>query len=386
MCARAATCWKSAVVRAARRSTLPRTRGCRVTGVDINEHGVRNGERLAAALGLAERVTFQAVDAARPLPFPAATFDAILCNDAMCHIANRLDVLRDWYRVLRPGGRILFSDAMVITGLVSQEELAVRSSIGFYFFLPPGENDRLIARAGFTLLASEDTTATAEMIAQRWRAARERHRPSWLRARARRTSPACSVFWIASTAFRRNAGCRGSAISPRSRWCESQQPRGPLMSEASEFSSPSNDNPPGGPVLPGRDRDRRRGRRTAAASARRASRPWRRTDSKTRRSGCARRWATPRTAFSAGHTCSGSSPKIPFATAVSRRTSRMIIRLIAAAARKNNAVYAAGSTRYDLATGVLVRSRGRRPAAAADDRRTRSTRAPHRRRIRTMPS
>ena len=65
---------------------------------------------------------------------------------------------------------------MVITGLVSQEELAVRSSIGFYLFLPPGENERLIARAGFTLLASEDVTAAAEVIAQRWHAARERHR------------------------------------------------------------------------------------------------------------------------------------------------------------------------------------------------------------------
>ena len=156
---------------------LARSRGCRVTGVDINEHGVRNGERLATSLGVADRVTFQVVDAAQPLPFSADTFDAILCNDAMCHIANRADVLRDWFRVLRPGGRMLFSDAMVITGLVSQEELAVRSSIGFYLFLPPGENERLIARAGFTLLASEDTTAAAETIAQRWHEARERHRP-----------------------------------------------------------------------------------------------------------------------------------------------------------------------------------------------------------------
>ena len=155
---------------------LARARGCRVTGVDINEHGVRNGEELAAALGVADRVSFQAVDAGKPLPFQPATFDAILSNDAMCHISNRLDVLREWHRVLRPGGRILFTDAMVITGLVSQEELAIRSSIGFYLFLPPGENERLIGRAGLTLLASEDVTSDAEMIAKRWRDARERHR------------------------------------------------------------------------------------------------------------------------------------------------------------------------------------------------------------------
>ena len=155
---------------------LATARGCRVTGVDINAQGVRNGQRLAAEHGVADRVTFQTIDASRSLPFPAVTFDAILSNDAMCHISNRLAVLGDWHRVLRPRARILFTDAMVITGLVSQEELAVRSSIGFYLFLPPGENERLIAQAGFTLLASEDVTAAAESIAQRWHDARERYR------------------------------------------------------------------------------------------------------------------------------------------------------------------------------------------------------------------
>jgi SAM-dependent methyltransferase len=155
---------------------LSTKRGCRVTGVDINEHGIENGTRLAAAQGVADGVIFQKVDASKPLPFPPAAFDAVLSNDAMCHISNRLDVLADWHRVLRPGGRILFSDAMVVTGLVSNEELAIRSSIAFYLFLPPGENERLIAKAGFTLLDSQNVTAGAERIAQRWHGARERHR------------------------------------------------------------------------------------------------------------------------------------------------------------------------------------------------------------------
>jgi SAM-dependent methyltransferase len=155
---------------------LAAARGCRVTGVDINEHGVQNGVHLAAARGLAHRVTFRVVDASRPLPFPASTFDAVLSNDAICHIANRQEVLRDWHRVLRPGGRMLFSDAMIVTGLVSQEELATRSSIGFYLFVPPGENERLIARAGFTLLSSEDVTAAADEVALRWHDARAEHR------------------------------------------------------------------------------------------------------------------------------------------------------------------------------------------------------------------
>jgi SAM-dependent methyltransferase len=155
---------------------LAAVRGCHVTGVDINHNGVRNAERLAMVRGVADRVTFRAVDASQPLPFPAATFDAVVSNDAMCHIPKRLEILRDWHRVVRPHGRILFTDAMVVTGLVTHEEIAIRSSIGFYLFLPPGENERLIVQAGFTLLSTEDVTAGAAAIAQRWHDARERHR------------------------------------------------------------------------------------------------------------------------------------------------------------------------------------------------------------------
>lgn len=147
---------------------LATKRRCHVTGVDINEHGIENGRLLAASRGVDDRVHFEAIDASRPLPFPADSFDAVLSNDAMCHIANRLDALRDWHRMLRPGGRMMYTDALIVTGAITAEEIATRSSIGLYVFTPPGENERLIAAAGFTLLAANDVTAAAETIAGRW--------------------------------------------------------------------------------------------------------------------------------------------------------------------------------------------------------------------------
>src|SRR5207253_7813940 len=45
--------------------------------------------------------------------------------------------------------RMLFTDALVVTGILSNGEIATRSSIGPYFFLPAGENERLIETAGF---------------------------------------------------------------------------------------------------------------------------------------------------------------------------------------------------------------------------------------------
>jgi SAM-dependent methyltransferase len=155
---------------------LALARDCRVTGVDINEHGVRNARALAETRGVAERVSFQAVDASQPLPFAAERFDAVVSNDAMCHLRDRSAVLRDWYRVLRPGGRALFTDAMVLTGIVSQEELAIRSSIGFYLFVPPGENERLLEAAGFAVREVQDLTTHAAEVSGRWHDARARHR------------------------------------------------------------------------------------------------------------------------------------------------------------------------------------------------------------------
>jgi len=155
---------------------LTERRGCQVTGVDVNAHGVQNARALADARGVSERVRFEAVDASQPLPFTSESFDAIVSNDAMCHIANRAAVLGEWHRVLRPGGRALFTDAMVVTGPVSHEEIATRSSIGFYMFVPPGANEAMLRDAGFTVRAVEDVTANAAEIACRWHDARARHR------------------------------------------------------------------------------------------------------------------------------------------------------------------------------------------------------------------
>jgi ubiquinone/menaquinone biosynthesis C-methylase UbiE len=67
----------------------------------------------------AGRVAFRLGDATQPLPFDDASFDALMCIDSMNHFPNRLEVFREWRRVLRPGGRALFTDPVAITGLVT---------------------------------------------------------------------------------------------------------------------------------------------------------------------------------------------------------------------------------------------------------------------------
>jgi SAM-dependent methyltransferase len=162
-----------------------RTTGCQVTGVDVNEGGVANASRLASQAGLSERVRFRVVDANAGLPFGEGTFDGIVCIDAMNHLTNRLGVLREWGRVLKPGRRALFTDPVVVTGPVTKDELERRSSIGDFLFVPPGVNERLLEQAGLRVVHQEDRTDNAVRVSRRWREAREARREALLRIEGR---------------------------------------------------------------------------------------------------------------------------------------------------------------------------------------------------------
>ena len=154
---------------------LARKFKCQITGLDINEEGIKTANQQALDMGITN-ARFQSADVDQRLPFAAETFDAVMCTDSMNHFRNRLDYFREWQRVLKTGKRAVFTDPVVITGPVSNEELAARSSIGFFLFVPLDVTKRYIDEAGFSLVRCEDVTANIELTSGRWHASRQRHR------------------------------------------------------------------------------------------------------------------------------------------------------------------------------------------------------------------
>ena len=148
---------------------------CRITGLDINEEGIKTANQQALEANIAG-ATFQLADVNQRLPFDDETFDAVLCADSMNHFRDRLGYLKEWQRVLKSGKRALFTDPVVITGPVSNEELAARSNIGFFLFVPLELTEKFIKEADFKLIRREDVTGNIELTSGRWYVARQRHR------------------------------------------------------------------------------------------------------------------------------------------------------------------------------------------------------------------
>ena len=148
---------------------------CRVIGIDLNESGIREASSSAQRKSL-ERIAFYEADASKPLPFQDKTFDVVFSIDSMNHFEDRLSVLREFRRIIRVGGRLLFTDAMTVTGILGKDEIATRSLLGPTFLAPPGENERLMSLAGLDVKMVRDVTANAAFLAGRRRETREKYR------------------------------------------------------------------------------------------------------------------------------------------------------------------------------------------------------------------
>jgi SAM-dependent methyltransferase len=143
-----------------------------VTGIDIEADGIAHAKSLAQALGIGDRASFIVADCSKRLPFADQSFDVVVCVDAILHLNDRFQSLKDWCRIVRPAGKVFFSDAAVLTGAVSKPELDIRAAQGEFVLVPPGVNEAAIAAAGLHLRSTRDTTKDMAIIAKRLHAAR----------------------------------------------------------------------------------------------------------------------------------------------------------------------------------------------------------------------
>ena len=134
--------------------------GCMGTGLDVSAPAIGSGRARALAAGVQDRVALLEADLSLPIPFDGSSFDAAISLDVIVHLPNRKALFHEMARLLVPTGRLLLTDAGVITGPISNEEIERRSVNGYMQFVPPGVNEELLEAAGFRLIDQDDRTGS----------------------------------------------------------------------------------------------------------------------------------------------------------------------------------------------------------------------------------
>lgn len=141
--------------------------GARVTGINVSKSQLaRCQDRLTtrghAVPGLAERVDF-AYGNAMQLDYADGAFDAAWSIDCIPHLSDRPAGLAEALRVLRPGGRLLFTE-FTLRGSPTAEEVAAYTRM---WSCPPLTSFATLAdelrQTGFHLESVRDMTANAAL-------------------------------------------------------------------------------------------------------------------------------------------------------------------------------------------------------------------------------
>ena len=129
----------------------------RMTGVDATSAVLQLGRRRCADEGLSEKISFVEGNACAT-GLPSGRFDFVWGEDAWCYVEDKEKLIAEAARLLKPQGRIVFTDwmegAVEMTGAEAGRYLAFMK---FPSVLTLGEYKSLLQSNGCSIRAAQDT-------------------------------------------------------------------------------------------------------------------------------------------------------------------------------------------------------------------------------------
>jgi SAM-dependent methyltransferase len=126
-----------------------------VTGIELNAGRATGAVRLTRLVGLSPLVHIVRGDVTR-LPFRSHAFDACVSQEALLHVADKAGTLAECHRVLRPRGRLAFTDWIAHSRLTDGERARLASWMAATSIQTLHGYRALLGRAGFAGLEVED--------------------------------------------------------------------------------------------------------------------------------------------------------------------------------------------------------------------------------------
>ena len=144
--------------------------GCKATGITLSPVQASRAKERAAAAGLEGRVNFEVANALE-IPFGDNTFDLVWSLESGEHMPDKAKFLSECYRVLKPGGKMIFAtwchrETDSLAGDLTPNEVAHLKEIYRVYCLPYvislSEYRKIVTECGFQNMKSDDWSIAVE--------------------------------------------------------------------------------------------------------------------------------------------------------------------------------------------------------------------------------
>lgn len=140
---------------------LAKNIGCKVSGISVSQKQINTANALAIKEGLQPLVTFEVKDFTNT-NFSDNSFDVVWAIESVCHAGDKSAFLKEAYRLLKNGGRLILADFFKKENLQGNDALQIQQwAHGWAVedFSTKKEFEKYLYQAGFSKVDIEDATA-----------------------------------------------------------------------------------------------------------------------------------------------------------------------------------------------------------------------------------
>lgn len=133
--------------------------GCQVLGIDLSRNmTVVAEDHLNRRPHLQDLVSFEIKDATRLSDLEENSFDVIYSRDTLLHIQDKTSLFANFYKWLKPGGQVIFTDYGRGDKSTYSDEFKAYVAQRQYHLLTPAEYHKVLHVNGFVDIDAEDWT------------------------------------------------------------------------------------------------------------------------------------------------------------------------------------------------------------------------------------